>query len=156
MIAQVIQILTTEGQRMTDEIRSKTPKVTGKMSNSLAYEVSQTPTQATLKITARPYFRVVETGRRPTPDKKPSRKMIENLKEWLQALGKEQSLAWAIATNINKKGTKLWRDGGRKDIFSDVLSDRKIAKLERSLLDVIADYTLSTFLKDLERNKLVK
>jgi hypothetical protein len=153
MIAQVIQILTTEGQRMTDEIRSKTPKVTGKMSNSLAYEVSQTPTQATLKITARPYFRVVETGRRPTPDKKPSRKMIENLKEWLQALGKEQSLAWAIATNINKKGTKLWRDGGRKDIFSDVLSDRKIAKLERSLLDVIADYTLSEFLKDLKRNK---
>jgi len=156
MIAQVIQILTSEGQRMTEEIRKNTPVATGKFSKSLDYEVTRGQNTAGLQIRAMKFFRVVETGRRPTPDKKPSRKMIENLKEWLQALGKEQSLAWAIAVTINQKGTKLWRDGGRTDIFSNVLSERNINKLERSLLDTIAEFTLNDFLKNLERNKLIK
>jgi hypothetical protein len=156
LIANVITILINEGQRMTDEIKKNTPKVTGKSAASVDFTVSHTTNTAELQITAKKYFRVVETGRRPTPEKKPSRKMIENIKEWLQALGKEQSLAWAIATAINKKGTKLWRDGGRQDVFSNVLSERSIDKLNRNLQDAIADFYLQDFIKNLEKNKLIK
>ena len=155
MIGQVIQILTSRGQSLTDAIRNNVVKVTGKTAQSLGYEVISDRTSATLRITAKPYFRVVETGRKPTPGKKPSRAMIENIGEWLEALGKEQKLAWAIATSINKKGTKLWQQGGREDVFSNVLSDRAISKLERDVFDIIADDVLQEFLKDLKRNQLI-
>lgn len=156
MLANLIQLLTSEGQRLTEQIKNNVPKVTGKTAQSLGYEVTSTETTATLQITAKKYFRVVETGRRPTPDKKPSRAMIENISEWLKALGKEESLAWAIATSINKKGTKLYRDGGRQDVFSNILSERNIDKLARNAQDVLAEYYLNDFIKNLEANKLVK
>lgn len=156
MLTNLIQLLNAEGQRLTEQIRSNTPKVTGKTERSLAYEVTQEGSTFTLQITAKKYFRVVETGRKPTPDKKPSKAMIENISEWLTALGKEQSLAWAIATSINKKGTKLYRDGGREDVFSNVLSNRAIDKLTRDAQDIIAEHYLNDFLKNLEANKLIK
>ena len=64
------------------------------------------------------YFGTLETGRRPTPDVKPSAEMIENFGEWAQAQGMEEGAEWGIATKINQEGTQLWKDGGRKDIFS--------------------------------------
>lgn len=156
MIAQVIQILTNQGQSLTEQIKANVPRVTGKTADSLGYEVVSDKDSATLTITAKPFFRVVETGRRPTPEKKPSRDMIKNITEWLKALGKEQSLAWAIATKINKEGTKLWRDGGREDVFSNVLTDRAFNKLERSVYDALADHYLETVITDLKRLQLIK
>lgn len=154
MVSEILNILNSEGSRLTEAIRANVPRVTGKTADSLAYEVSQDGTVFSLQITAKKFFRVVETGRKPTPDKKPSRAMIENISEWLAALGKEQSLAWAIATSINKKGTKLWRDGGRQDVFSNVITDRAIDKLSRTVLDVVAEAYLKDFLKNLKDNKL--
>jgi hypothetical protein len=154
MIGNIVQILTQAGQSLSEQIKNNTVKVTGKSAKSVGYEVSVEKTTANLKITAKPFIRVVETGRKPTPDKKPSRKMIENISEWLNALGKEQSLAWAIATNINKKGTKLWQQGGREDVFSNVLSERNINKIERTVLDEFAKAYLDEFLKELKANKL--
>jgi hypothetical protein len=46
--------------------------------------------------------------------------MIENIKEWVAARGKPESMVWAIATKINKEGTKLWQQGGRTDIYTDL------------------------------------
>lgn len=154
MIANVIQILTNEGQSLTDQIRKNVVKVTGKTAQSLGYEVTSTKDTSTLTITAKPFFRVVETGRKPTPDKKPSKEMIENISDWVRALGKEQKIVWAIATSIQQKGTKLYRDCGRKDVFSNVLSDKNIAKLERTVFDELAKYTLDQFIIDLKKNKL--
>jgi hypothetical protein len=156
MIANVIQILTNEGQRLTDVLRANTPKVTGKTARSIGYNVTTTRDTATLQVTAKKYYRVVETGRRPTPDKKPSRAMIENISEWLRVLGKEEGLAWAIATKINQEGTRLWKAGGRKDVFSNVLTERHRDKLERTLQDAIADHYLQDVLIQLRREKLIK
>lgn len=42
------------------------------------------------------------------------------------------SLAQAIATNIKKHGTKLYREGGRKDIFTEPI-DKVIPELKKKL-----------------------
>lgn len=65
----------------------------------------------------------VQTGRRPTPDKKPSRDMIDNITRWVNARGLDIEAVWAIATNIQKKGTKLWQSGGREDIVDPAIDD---------------------------------
>jgi lysophospholipase L1-like esterase len=141
---------------MVEQIRANTPQVTGKMAKSVGYVVNATNQSASLQITAAPFFRVVETGRKATPNKKPSRAMIENIGEWLKALGKEQKLAWAIATKINKEGTKLWQAGGRTDVFSNVLDEKNIRKMEVSLRDAIAEFYLRDFLLNLKKLKLSK
>lgn len=158
MIAQVLQILTNTGQSLTEQIRNNTPKVTGKTAQSLGYEVRATRDEATLTITAKPFFRVVETGRGPTRTnyEKGEKTLVEAIKEWLSAQGKEQGLAYAIAKSIHKKGTKLYQQGGRKDVFSNVLTDRAIANMEKSVFDALADFYLNDFLENLKRNQLIK
>lgn len=91
---------------------------TGKTSKSLRYEIHEGSGRIILEVFGRPYFATVETGRKPTPDKKPSREMIENISDWVNARGKDQDSIWAIATKINKEGSLLWQKGGRTDIFT--------------------------------------
>lgn len=158
MIAQVLQILTNHGQSLTQQIKANTPKVTGKTAESVGYEVRATASESTLMITAKPFFRVVETGRGPTrPDYQRGEKtLVEAIKEWLSAKGLEQGLAYAIAKSIHKKGTKLYQQGGRKDVFSNVITDKVIANMERQLLDAIAEFHLRDFMENLKKNQLIK
>ena len=93
---------------------------TGKSKDSLRYEITEEGKKIILTVFGKPYFAVVETGRKPTPDKKPGRAMIDAIKEWTAARGKPESMAWAIAVKINKEGTKLWQAGGRTDIYTDL------------------------------------
>ena len=158
MIAQVIQILTNQGQSFVEQIKANTPKVTGKTAQSVGYEVRATRDEITLTITAKPFFRVVETGRGPTRENyvKGEKSLVEAIKEWLSALGKEQGMAYAIAKSIHKKGTKLYQQGGRKDVFSNVLTDRAIAKMEKNAFDALADFYLDDVLQNLKKNQLIK
>lgn len=144
MIAEMIKILNHEAGGLVQQIRnnlaSSGTNASNKTSESVEYEIdSEGQYKYRIQILGRPYFMTVETGRKPTPDKKPSREMIENISEWLRARGKEQSLTWAIAMGINKKGTKLWQDGGRKDIVSNAISDTALDKLAQRLLDDFGD-----------------
>jgi len=45
---------------------------------------------------------------------------------------------WAIATNIQKKGTKLWQEGGRTDIIEPATDDL-INNTAQDLLDAKAE-----------------
>jgi hypothetical protein len=78
------------------------------------------------------------TGRKPTPDKKPSREMIENIGIWAAARGMNENAVWAIATKIQKKGTQLWRDGGRIDDYEAIV-DTFINDVSTAILDKEAD-----------------
>jgi hypothetical protein len=80
----------------------------------------------------------VETGRKATPNKKPSREFIENLKPWAEARGIPEGAVWAIATKINKLGTNLFRAGGREDIVEPPV-DNFINNVGQALLDSKAD-----------------
>lgn len=111
---------------------------TNKTQQSLRAEVTQGQNKYRMRLLGREFFFTVETGRKPTPEKKPSRTMIQNIREWVKARGLEERLTWAIATEIQKKGTRLWRQGGRKDIVSNVVTNSRIDQITRSVLDQFA------------------
>ncbi len=47
-----------------------------------------------MQLLGRPFFMTVETGRKPTPDKKPSREMVDNIRKWCDARGVDEGAAW--------------------------------------------------------------
>lgn len=107
---------------------------TGKTSQSLRFEIKQEGTKVKMQLFGRPFFMTVQTGRKPTPDKKPSREMISNITEWVNARGLDESAVWAIATKIQQRGTRLWFEGGRDDIV-DPAVDTYINDVSQELLD---------------------
>ena len=139
---ELIDILNQQGTELVNDIRanlgSTGTNATLKTSQSLRFEISQEGTKTRLKLFGRPFFNTVSTGRKPTPNKKPSREFIENLKPWAEARGLPESAVWAIATKINKLGTNLWRAGGREDIVEPAV-DNFINDVSQQLLDLKAD-----------------
>lgn len=111
---------------------------TGKTSQSLKFEIKQNGSKFSVQLKGRPFFMTVQTGRKPTPDKKPSREMIQNIGEWANARGLDESLVWAIATKIQQRGTRLWFEGGRDDIV-DPAVDQYINDLSQGLLNAEAE-----------------
>lgn len=142
MLNEILTILTSEGNSIIKEIQrnlaSTGTDATKKTSNSLRLQATKQDNKYLLQIYGRPFFMTVETGRKPTPDKKPPQTMVQNIREWVKARGMSESMVYAIATEINKKGTKLWRQGGRKDIVSNVITESKIAEIEKSILEAYA------------------
>jgi len=141
MLIDILKILNTYGQSTTQQIVNVIPKKTGKTARSVKYEVTDDGAKATLRITGRPYFMAVQTGRRPTPGIKPSRTFVDNIREWLQASGGEQGAAYAIARSINEKGTKLWQKEGNT-IISDIVNQSLIDKISHDALEKFANYYL--------------
>jgi len=139
---ELIEILNEQGIELVNGIRanlgSTGTTATGKTAQSLRFEISQDGTKTKLKLFGRPFFNTVSTGRKPTPERKPSREFIENLKPWAQARGIDEGAVWAIATKINKLGTNLWRAGGREDIVEPPV-DTFINNVGQALLDSKAD-----------------
>lgn len=124
---EIFDILNEEGNKLINDIRANLQtsgqNATLTTSNSLRIEIKQEGTKHNMKLFGRPFFMTVQTGRKPTPDKKPSKAMIDNIRVWAEARGLNENAVWAIATNIQKEGTKLWRAGGRTDIVDPAVDD---------------------------------
>ena len=99
----------------------------GKTSQSLVVTV----TDSSGELTGRFAFGTVETGRRAGQVPSGFRHIIY---QWMQDKGvhaevqgrrsqesADRSMAYFIARKIAQEGSKLYRDGGRKDIYSNVL-----------------------------------
>lgn len=144
-------ILAQAGKSAVEKIQanlsSTGTNATSETSRSIHYSVENQGNKTTLTIVAKPYFMVVETGRKPTPDKKPGREMIENIGRWLAARGKEESMKWAVAVKINKEGTDLYKKGGRKDIVSNVITDDFIQTIMKEILQHFAEAVMSNIVK---------
>lgn len=147
MNAEIIAILNSYGSSTVEKIRqnlaSTGTNASNKTSQSLRYTVTTEGTKATLKVIGKPYFAVVETGRKPTPDKKPSKEFVRNIKDWLQFTSGDTRPAYAIAMNINKHGSKLFRKGGRKDIYSNVINQNLTDKVSFDLLNKFSELFLT-------------
>jgi len=120
-------------------IQSTGTNATGKTSRSIHYTISDNGEKITLQILGRPYITSIETGRKATPDyTKPSVQFVASIKEWVKAKGLPEGSAYAIAKSIHAKGTKLFREGGRKDIISSVLNQSFIDQIAKDILDTYA------------------
>ena len=139
-VIDLIEILQPFGNSVVSQIQQNLSATgtdaTGQTSRSLKYTVTQEGTNTIFQVTGRPYFMTVETGRRPTPTYKPSRNFVASIQAWMTARGM-QGPAYAIAQAIHKKGTALYRSGGRTDIVSNVIN--------QSLYDQIANAVLKKF-----------
>jgi len=139
---EIFEIVTNNGIELINNIRanlgSTGTNATLRTSQSLRIEVKNDGLKVNMKLFGRAFFNTVETGRRPTPDKKPSKEFIENLKPWMAARGIDEKQVWAIATKINKQGTKLWKAGGREDILQPAV-DTFVNNVSQQLLDSAAD-----------------
>jgi hypothetical protein len=142
MITEILSILSSYGQSTTDQIKQAIPKKTGKTAASVRFQVEDNGTTATLRLTARPFFLTVQTGRKPTPQyTKPSKEFVQAIREWLQASGSDQGPAYAIAKSIHQKGTKLWQQGGNT-IISDIVNESLTQKISTDVLKEFARYYL--------------
>lgn len=156
MTADLLKILSTFGQSATDQIRANVPKATGKTAQSLRFEVIDQGTKATLRILGKPYFMVVETGRKATPQfTKPSKSFVDSIKEWLAAKGGNQGAAYAIAKTIHKEGTKLWQQGGRKDVVSNVVNQSLTEQISQAVLKDFARQYLVSVVKLFNDNRSI-
>lgn len=139
MVADLIAILNNYGntsvERIKQNLASTGTNATGRTSQSLRYTVTDTGDKITLQIIGKPYLAVVETGRKPTPQyTKPSYDFVNSIKQWIAAKGGDQSSAYAIAKHIHQKGTKLYQEGGRNDIISNVINQDLTAKISQDVL----------------------
>jgi hypothetical protein len=139
---EIIKLLNNQGIQLANDIRANIGAAgmwaTGETGASLHNNITQTGTLFKFQLLGREYFMTIQTGRKPTPGKKPSREMITNIERWAIARGKDEESAWAIAVDIQNRGTKLWRDGGRTDIV-DPAVDEFINNVSQALADAGAD-----------------
>lgn len=139
---EIFNVIQNSGIDLINNIRANLgatgTNATGKTSQSLRIELKQEGTKFKLQLFGRPFFMTVETGRQPTPDKKPSREMISNLTEWVNARGLDESAVWAIATKIQQRGTRLWFEGGRDDIVQPAV-DTFVNDVSQAALEAEAD-----------------
>lgn len=138
----VTKLLYDNGIQFANDVRanmgSAGMNATNETAHSIRIEVKESGSKYTLEVFGRPYFMTIQTGRKPTPDKKPSREMIDRITAWVEARNMDQSAVWAIATNINKKGTRLWQQGGRTDIVDPAVDDL-VNNVAQGLLDGAMD-----------------
>lgn len=129
-------------------------RTTGKTGEE--FEVNMTANGG--KLLGANYVYVLEQGRGETK-KNGSGAVRRNIKEWIVAkgvfdyLGEKEldSLAWAISKTIHKIGTKLFREGGRKDIYSNVITESAINELVNKIAAVITVDVSSEIIKQLKR-----
>ena len=89
--------------------------VSGRTADSLKVEVSGTSGV----LTGRRAFATLETGSRPwsRPPKRVPRFFADLIGEWIEAKGLDLN-KWAVAHSIIHEGSRLYREGGRNDIYS--------------------------------------
>lgn len=144
MLSQEIrQILLEEledlRQRIIENMGRADQIVSGKTRDSLQVNVRE----LSGVLTGRQAFATLENGSRPwsRPPKRTPKWFADLIGEWIDAKGLDLN-QWAVAHTIIHKGSKLYRTGGRADIYSpeiqttmDRIGDRIVNKYEVLVTD---------------------
>ncbi len=149
MIVDTLAILNQYGNYVVAQIQqnlsSTGTSATGKTSRSLHFEVNQSGFITTLRVLGKPYFMVVEAGRKPTPQyKEPSKDFVASIKEWADTKGIGE-FSYGIAKAIHQKGTELFRKGGRKDIVSNVVNQSLVDEISKDILLNFSSSLINSF-----------
>ena len=130
----VNQILEKFGQDSVNLLRSNISKAgqnaTGETSNNITSDMLS---NTRVQVTAPSYVYVLETGRKPRESSQES-DFRSKLEKWITARGLDITVS-SLQYLINKRGTKLWREGGRKDIITPILDNKRFIKLTKDILD---------------------
>lgn len=131
----VLQCLERIRERITENIRTSGEWASGKTAESMRIE----ETERGGRLIGRPDFWSLEEGSEPSPLHKYPANFQQIIYDWMEAKGiapgdqyEHVTAAAAIAWFIRKNGTRLYREGGRQDIYSNVI-DEEVAELKKSL-----------------------
>lgn len=119
----------------------------GKTRDSLRVEVTSDTTSATATMYGRKYFAALETGSAPWKKqyKHPPKPFVETIAKWMTDKGIEGVSAYLVARKIMREGSKLYRDGGRQDIFTPVMSDIE-ERIDAELSSIFETITTKTLI----------
>lgn len=123
-------------KRIRENLDSTGTTASGKTKESLDFELID----GGVIITARPFAKGTETGR---PGGKIPYNMVDIIAKWIKDKNIEshfnisteselRSVAYLISQKIKCEGTKLYRNGGRDDIFTNVV-DEELPALQELL-----------------------
>lgn len=119
----------------------------GKTRDSLNVEVTSDTTSATATMYGRKYFAALETGSAPWKKqyKHPPKPFVETIAKWMVDKGIEGVSAYLVARKIMREGSRLYRDGGKQDIFTPVMQDieQRIDAELSSIFETITTKTLT-------------
>lgn len=121
-------IITEWAENVIEKIRKNLDDTNTTASGNSKRSLELVHTDTGFQIVGRPYFRSVEEGR---PAGKVPYRFQDILYDWAEAKGilknfgenesKQRSALYMVGQFIKTHGTKLWNDGPRTDIYSDVL-----------------------------------
>jgi hypothetical protein len=118
----------------------------GKTRDSMSVEVTTDTTSATATMYGRKYFAALETGSKPWENQytHPPKPFVETIAQWMVDKGIEGVSAYLVARKIMREGSKLYREGGRQDIFTPAMEDieQRIDAQLSSILETITTKTL--------------
>ena len=121
-------------RRITENMGKADQIVTGKTRDSMTVSVQGLAGV----LTGRQAFAALETGSRPwsRPPKRVPRWFADLIGEWIDAKGLDLN-QWATAHSIIHKGSKLYRTGGRADVYSPELQ-KTVDRIGERILDQYA------------------
>lgn len=118
----------------------------GKTRDSMSVEVISDASSATATMYGRKYFAALETGSKPWENQytHPPKLFVETIAQWMVDKGIEGVSAYLVARKIMREGSKLYREGGRQDIFTPAMEDieQRIDAQLSSILETITTKTL--------------
>lgn len=115
-------------ERIIENMSAAGQHATGKTRDSLQVEIGE----LSGVLTGRRAFATLERGSRPW-SKQPKRvpKFFADLiGEWIEAKGLDLN-KWAVARTLIREGSKLYRTGGREDIYSPEIEKAGMAIADR-------------------------
>lgn len=133
MLRQSLEDCVADIRRRHEQVGQK---ATGRTMDALEVRLRTEGERIIGEIWGRPYTGALETGSRParrkgTPAER--RQMVESLKEWCRIRGlaggltekQTENLAKFLAWYIKRNGTRLYRQGGRRDIITPAVEMTK-------------------------------
>lgn len=119
----------------------------GKTRDSLSVEVTSDTTSATATMYGRKYFAALETGSAPWKKQytHPPRPFVETIAKWMADKGIEGVSAYLVARKIMREGSRLYRDGGKQNIFTPVMEDIE-ERIDAELSSIFETITTKTLI----------
>lgn len=165
MQAQIEQIVKSALEKLKADISANISKVgaraTGKTQNSMEVKVTKDDTGVVGVLSGRPFFGALETGSRPWKTqyfktakdghKYPSapKAFIDTIREWMASKGVSLN-PWSVATKIMAEGSKLYREGGRTDVYTGAI-DQMIPKLQGEIAEAIGKSEMAKIVERLKK-----
>ncbi len=127
MSEEVRSIVEDELEKLAERIRQNHTEAgqvaSGRTRNSISVETSG-DNVVTGTLYGRAFFGALETGSKPwrRQYKTPPRPFVQVIQQWIDDKGLDLN-AFLTARKIMREGSKLFRDGGRDDIYSNEIPE---------------------------------